>query len=263
MKYGFIGCGNMGSAVAFALSQVTTDFAVTDRTGKAKRVAESIGCKYTDIETVARECENIFLCVKPQMMGDMLGGISHIIKEKKPVLITMAAGLTTEKICEMAGVQLPVIRIMPNTPVLLGKGIVLYCGNALVSEERLKDFVSDLSYAGKLDKLPENLFDAATSLTGCGPAYAYMFIDALADGAVSCGVPRSKAIEYAANVLIGAAEMVLSTGEHPSKLKDNVCSPGGSTIAGVRVLEQEGFRGAVVDCIIAANEKNKELGKNN
>lgn len=146
----------------------------------------------------------------------------------------MAAGLTTEKICEMAGVQLPVIRIMPNTPVLLGKGIVLYCGNALVSEEKLKDFVSDLSHAGKLDKLPENLFDAATSLTGCGPAYAYMFIDALADGAVSCGVPRSKAIEYAANVLIGAAEMVLSTGEHPSKLKDNVCSPGGSTIAGPR-----------------------------
>lgn len=263
MKYGFIGCGNMGSAVAYALSKVTTDFAVTDRSGKANATAQSIGCKYTDINTIARECENIFLCVKPQMMGGMLAGISEILKEKKPVLITMAAGLTTEKTCEMAGVQLPVIRIMPNTPVLLGKGIVLYCGNQLVSEEQLKDFVSDLSHAGQLDYLPETLFDAATSLTGCGPAYAYMFIDALADGAVSCGVPRTKAIEYAANVLIGAAEMVLSTGEHPAKLKDNVCSPGGSTIAGVRTLEQHGFRGAVLDCIIAANEKNKELGKIN
>ncbi|MBO7216888.1 MAG: pyrroline-5-carboxylate reductase [Clostridia bacterium] len=263
MKYGFIGCGNMGSAVAYALSKNTVDFAVTDRSGKANATAQSIGCKYTDINTIARECENIFLCVKPQMMGDMLAGISEILKEKKPVLITMAAGLTTEKICEMAGVQLPVIRIMPNTPVLLGKGIVLYCGNQLVSEEQLNDFVSDLSHAGQLDYLPETLFDAATSLTGCGPAYAYMFIDALADGAVSCGVPRKKAIEYAANVLIGAAEMVLSTEEHPAKLKDNVCSPGGSTIAGVRALEQKGFRGAVVDCIIAANEKNKELGKIN
>lgn len=263
MKYGFIGCGNMGSAVAYALSKTTTDFAVTDRSGKAKGFADSIGCKYTDINTVASECENIFLCVKPQMMGAVLRGISDILKEKKPVLVTMAAGLTTEKICEMAGEKLPVIRIMPNTPVIVGKGVILYCGNDFVSDEKLKDFISDLSYAGKFDKLPENLFDAATSLTGCGPAYAYMFIEALADGAVSCGIPRNKAIEYAANVLVGAAEMVMSTGEHPSKLKDNVCSPGGSTIAGVRSLEANGFRGAVIDCIMAANERNKELGKMN
>lgn len=263
MKYGFIGCGNMGSAVAHALSKVTVDFAVTDRSGKAKSIAQSIGCEYTDIETIARKCDNIFLCVKPQMMGDVLNGISHILKEKKPVLITMAAGLTTERICAMAGEKLPVIRIMPNTPVMVGKGIVLYCGNELVSEEKLSEFASDMSFAGKLDLLPEKLFDAATSLSGCGPAYAYMFIEALADGAVTCGIPRAKAIEYAANVLIGAAEMVLSTGEHPAKLKDNVCSPGGSTIAGVRVLEQEGFRGAVTDCVVAANEKNKELGKIN
>ena len=260
MKYGFIGCGNMGSAVAYALSKVTTDFAVTDRSGKAKNIAENIGCKYTDINTVASECENIFLCVKPQMMGGMLAGISEILKEKKPVLITMAAGLTTEKICEMAGEKLPVIRIMPNTPVKTGKGIVLYCGNDLVSEEKLNDFVSDLKSAGKFDRLPESLFDAATSLTGCGPAYAYMFIEALADGAVACGVPREKAVEYAAGVLAGAAEMVIKCG-HPGVLKDAVCSPGGSTIAGVRVLEQEGFRGAVIDCIMAANERNKELGK--
>lgn len=251
----------MGKAVAFALSKTTVDFAVTDRSGKAKAEAERLGCKYTDINTIAEECENILLCVKPQMMGAMLAGISEKLKEKKPVLITMAAGLTTEKICEMAGIRLPVIRIMPNTPVLVGKGVILYCGNDLVPEEKLTDFVSDLRYAGRFDKIPENLFDAATSLAGCGPAYAYMFIEALADGAVSCGVPREKAIEYAANVLIGAAEMVLSTDEHPSKLKDNVCSPGGSTIAGVRALEEHGFRGAVIDCIVAANERNKELGK--
>ncbi len=262
MKYGFIGCGNMGRAVAFALSKTTTDFAVTDRSGRAKGEAELLlGCKYTDINTIAEECENIFLCVKPQMMGDMLASISEKLKEKKPVLITMAAGLTMEKICEMVGEKLPVIRIMPNTPVLMGKGVILYCGNDLISEEKLADFVSDLSHAGKFDKIPENLFDAATSLTGCGPAYAYMFIEALADGAVSCGVPRQKAVEYAANMLIGAAEMVLQTNVHPGDLKDAVCSPGGSTIAGVRALEQHGFRGAVIDCIIAANEKNKELGK--
>lgn len=262
MKYGFIGCGNMGRAVAFALSKNTTDFAVTDRSGKAKGEAELLlGCKYTDINTIARECENIFLCVKPQMMGDMLAGISEILKEKKPVLITMAAGLTMEKICEMVGEKLPVIRIMPNTPVFVGKGVILYCGNDLVPDELLEEFVSDLSHAGKFDKLPEKLFDAATSLTGCGPAYAYMFVEALADGAVSCGVPRQKAVEYAANMLIGAAEMVLQTNVHPGDLKDAVCSPGGSTIAGVRALEQNGFRGAVIDCIVAANEKNKELGK--
>lgn len=261
MKYGFIGCGNMGGAVARAISKVTTDFCVSDRSGKAKIIADELGVVYTDTKTIAATCDRIFLCVKPQMMSGVLGEISDVLAERHPVLITMAAGLTNESICSMAGAQLPVIRIMPNTPVAVGKGIVLCCKNGLVTDDVLEDFVSDLRYAGKIDMLPEKLFDPATAVSGCGPAYAYMFIDALADGAVSCGVPREKALEYAAGVLAGAAEMVLTSKKHPGALKDAVCSPGGSTIEGVRVLEQEGFRSAVINCVVAACEKNRELGK--
>ncbi len=262
MKYGFIGCGNMGGAVAHALSKVTTDFCVSDRSGKAKKIADELGVVYTDTKTIAATCERIFLCVKPQMMAGVLGEISDILAEKQPVLITMAAGITAQSICSMAGAQLPVIRIMPNTPVAVEKGVVLCCKNDLVTDEVLEDFVSELKYAGRIDMLPEKLFDPATAVSGCGPAYAYMFIDALADGAVSCGVPREKALEYAACVLAGAAEMVLTSKKHPGALKDAVCSPGGSTIEGVRVLEQEGFRSAVINCVVAACEKNRELGKN-
>ena len=262
MKYGFIGCGNMGGAVAQALSKVTTDFCVSDRSGRAKKIADELGVVYTDTKTIAATCDRIFLCVKPQMMAGVLGEVSDILAERCPVLITMAAGLTSESICSMAGVQLPVIRIMPNTPVAVGKGVVLCCKNDLVTDDVLEDFVSDLRYAGKIDMLPEKLFDPATAVSGCGPAYVYMFIDALADGAVSCGIPREKALEYAAGVLAGAAEMVLTSKKHPGALKDAVCSPGGSTIEGVRVLEQEVFRSAVINCVVAACEKNRELGKN-
>ena len=114
--------------------------------------------------------------------------------------------------------------------------------------------------AGRLDQLEEKLIDAACSVSGCGPAYVYMFLEAMADGAVVCGLPRAKALEYAAATLAGAAEMYLATGTHPGQLKDNVCSPGGSTIAGVNALEQHGFRGAVMECVQAAYKRNKELG---
>ncbi len=261
MKYGFIGCGNMGSAVARALVKVNTDFCVSDRSGKAKIFADEIGVSYTDVKNIALNCDRIFLCVKPQMMADVIKGISEILTQRRPVLISMAAGLTTDTISDMAGGDMPVIRIMPNTPVSVEKGVVLYCRNELVSDADLYDFVNDIRFAGKIDMLPEKLFDPATAVSGCGPAYAYMFIEALADGAVSCGIPRAKAVEYAANVLAGAAEMVISTGKHPGELKDAVCSPGGSTIEGVRVLEQEGFRSAVINCVVAAAEKNRELGK--
>ena len=261
MKYGFIGCGNMGGAIAHALSKVTNDIMITDRSGKASSLAEELDCVYADAATIAVSCERIFLAVKPQMMADALMPLRKLFREYKPLLITMAAGLTIEKIQELAGCELPVIRIMPNTPVQVGKGMTLYCCNDLVDEETLDDFLDDMAFTGHMDELSEHLIDAAGVVSGCGPAYMYMFAEALADGAVACGVPRKKALEYAAATLAGAGEIMLQTGEHPGKLKDNVCSPGGSTIAGVNVLEERAFRGAVMDCVKAAYKRNQELGK--
>ena len=261
MKYGFIGCGNMGGAVARALSKTTRDILVTDRSGKAAALAAELGIQYGDNETVARQCDRIFLCVKPHMMADALKPLQSILQARKPMLITMAAGLTVAQIEDFAATALPVVRIMPNTPVAVGSGVIQYCHNGLVTDEMLADLLDDLRFAGRLDELEEKLIDAASALSGCGPAYTYIFLEALADGAVACGIPRAKALEYAAATLEGAARMYLETRTHPGALKDAVCSPGGSTIAGVKALEQHGFRGAVMDCVAAAYEKNKLLGK--
>ena len=261
MKYGFIGCGNMGGAIAKALAKATTDFAITDRSGKAIALAAEIPCGYLSSPEIAAQCDRIFLGVKPHMMKGVLEPLRDILAEKKPLLITMAAGLEIRQIQEFAGCDIPIIRIMPNTPVAIGKGVIQYCRNELVTDEVLADFLNDMRYAGLLDALEERLIDAGSAISGSGPAYVYMFIEALADGAVACGIPRAKALEYAAATVIGAGEMVLATGQHPGALKDAVCSPGGSTIAGVRALENHGFRGAAMDCVIATCNRNKELGK--
>ena len=261
MKYGFIGCGNMGGALARALARVTTDFAITDRSGRAIALAAEIPCGYLSAEEIAWNCQRIFLGVKPHMMKDVLAPLQPILKETKPLLITMAAGLTMAQIEEFAGCALPIIRIMPNTPVAIGKGVIQYCANDQVSREDLEDFLRDMRHAGVLDPLEERLIDAGSAISGSGPAYVYLFIEALADGAVACGIPRAKALEYAAATVIGAGEMVLSTGLHPGQLKDAVCSPGGSTIAGIRALESQGFRSAAMEAVIATWNRNKELGK--
>ena len=260
MKYGFLGCGNMGGAIAKALAKVTTDMVLTDRSKKAEALARELGCIYGSADVVAR-CDRIFLAVKPHMMEEALKPLRSVLEDRKPLLITMAAGLTIERIEEMAGVKLPIIRIMPNTPVAVGKGMTQYCANELVDAETLASFLDDLRFSGRLDCLEERLIDAASALSGCGPAYMYLFLEALADGAVESGVPRAKAMEYAAATMVGAAEMVLQTGMHPGALKDAVCSPGGSTIAGVHALEKGGLRAAAMDCVTAACEKNKQLGK--
>ena len=261
MNYGFLGCGNMGGALVKALSRVTKDITITDRSGKAKKLAQELGIHYGSAEEIAASCDRIFLAVKPHMMGDLLAPLQGVLQQRKPLLITMAAGLTVARIEELAGGKLPVIRIMPNTPVAVGKGMTQYCRNELVDEETIASFREDLRFSGQLAELEERLIDAASALSGCGPAYMYLFIEALADGAVACGIPRAKALEYAAATMVGAGEMVLATGMHPGALKDAVCSPGGSTIAGVRALEQHGFRGAAMDCVAAAYEKNILLGK--
>ena len=257
MKYGFIGCGNMGSAIAGALASANIDLAVSDRSGKAK----DSGFPYCTPREVAQQADRIFLAVKPQMMADVLAELSPILARRRPVLITMAAGLTMSRIADMAGGNYPVIRIMPNTPVSVGCGMTLYCANELVDEKTLADFLEDMAPTGRMDKLEERLFDAAGTVSGCGPAYVYMFIEAMADGAVACGVPRAKAMEYAAAAIAGAGMFALKSGQHPGALKDAVCSPGGSTIAGVKALEDGKFRGTVMDCIMAATKRTTELGK--
>ena len=261
MKYGFIGCGNMGSSLVKALYTSTTDIAITDRSGKAKELAQTFSLTYSDNETIAKTCERIFLGVKPQMLASCLAPLQDALSQNKPLLISMAAGVEIAKIEAMVGAKLPIIRIMPNTPTAVGKGVIQYCCNELVSDEILADWLADMAPCGIMDALPENLINAASALSGSGPAYMYLMIEALVDGAVACGLPQDKAIHYAAATMEGAAAMLLSTGTDPSALRNAVCSPGGSTLAGLRVLENKAFRSAIMECVVAAYQRNKELGK--
>lgn len=261
MNYGFIGCGNMGGAIAKALAKATNKIMITDRSGKAKVLASELGCEYTDVQTIISECDRIFLAVKPQMMEDVLSPLKPLFAKKKPVLISMAAGLSIQRIEEMAGPGLPVIRMMPNTPVAVGCGMIQYCCNSLVGPNILDSFLQDMRFCGKLDMIDEALMDCASAISGSGPAYMYLFAETLADGAAACGLDKEKAIEYAIATMAGAAEMLKMTGQTPGALKDAVCSPGGSTLAGLRALEEHGFHDAVMACIRAAYDRNKELGK--
>ena len=150
---------------------------------------------------------------------------------------------------------------MPNTAVEVGEGMILYTVNSLVDPSSEKDFLGFMSAAGELDKLPENLIDAGCAVSGCGPAFVYMFIEAMADGGVKCGLSRAAAVKYAEQTLVGAAKLGKVSGRHPEELKDAVCSPAGSTIAGTFALEKGGFRASVIDAVNAAFERTKELGK--
>ena len=261
MKYGFIGCGNMGGAIAKALANSTKDILVSDRSGKAKGLATELGIGYRDVQTIAATCDRIFLAVKPHMIRDVLSDIGEILAQRKPLLITMAAGVMLSQVETCVGNDMPIIRIMPNTPTAVGMGVIQYCCNANVDSAVLEDWLSDMAPCGHVDALEERLIDAASALSGSGPAYMYVFLEALADGAVACGIPRAKAMDYAAMTMLGSAQMFLQSHQHPGALKDAVCSPGGSTIAGIRELENHGFRAAAMDCVAAAYRKNKELGK--
>jgi pyrroline-5-carboxylate reductase len=196
------------------------------------------------------------------MMAGMLAEIAPVLaaREDRFILVSMAAGLTMADIRRLAGGDYPVIRIMPNTPVAVGQGVILY-DSVDVTEEELAQFCKNLSQGGLLDPLPEHLIDAGSAVAGCGPAFADLFLEALADGGVANGLPRAKAMAYAAQMLLGAAALQLESGSHPGQLKDAVCSPGGSTIAGVRALEQRAFRAAVMEAVDAAVKRTKELGK--
>ena len=261
MTYGFLGCGNMGGAIAARLSQSTKEITVSDRSGRAKALAAELGIAYSDNIGVATNCDCIFLAVKPQMLQEVLTPLKPMLALRRPLLVSMCAGLELARVQELAGCPLPIIRIMPNTPTSVGMGVIPYCRNALVTDRMLADWIVDMQPCGTPDPLDEHLMDVASALSGSGPAYFYMMLDALADGAAMCGMPKAKALDYAARTAAGAAQMYLETHRHPGELKDAVCSPGGSTLAGVAALESAGFRSAVMDCVTAAYKRNKELGK--
>ena len=265
--FGFIGCGNMGGALATAISRVVGGghILLANRTPeKAAALADALGAQVCDNARAARESDFLFLGVKPFMMADMLSG-SHgalAAREKPCVLVSMAAGLTVKTIREMAGVDYPIIRINPNTPSAVGKGLVMMCAEGLEADDpRMIAFREAMAGAGLLDDVEERLMDAGSAVAGCGPAFAALMLEALADGGVACGLPRAKAQMYAAQMMLGTAALALETGRHPGALKDAVCSPGGTTIQGVRALEKGGFRSAAFEAVIAAYEATLALAK--
>ena len=263
-KIGFIGVGNMGGTLARVALEYTDNVLVSSRTlDKAQAFAAQFGGSAIDNAALAAQAEIIFLGVKPRKMQGLFDEIAPVLQQRTDrfVLVSMAAGLTTAQIGQMAGCSCSVLRIMPNTPCLYGKGCIPYCKNAAATAEDCRDLEAILGAAGWIAPLDEGLMDAAGAVSGCGPAFAYVFIEALADGGVACGLPRATAQILAAQMLSGAAEMVLRSDKHPALLKDEVCSPGGSTIAGVRALEEGGFRAAGQNAVLAACQRSKELGK--
>ena len=256
---GFIGTGNMGSALARAAakSAETARLLLSNRTPeKAERLARELGAEAADNRRVAAEAEYLFLAVKPQYLDGMLDGIRDVLRARQDrfVVISMIAGRELKTLDALLD-GAPVVRIMPNLPVSVGAGVTLLTAGASVTAEEKERVKRLLAASGLVEELDEGLFDAASGVTGCGPAFAAMFVEALADGAVTCGLPRRAALQYAAQMLKGTAELLLQTGEHPGSLKDRVCSPAGSTIQGVRRLEQGAFRADVCEAVIAAYEK--------
>ncbi|MBE6684446.1 MAG: pyrroline-5-carboxylate reductase [Ruminococcaceae bacterium] len=260
-KIGFIGAGNMGGALAAAVARTdNTVFVCCAHKEKAEALAADIGAKAATVTEIVDDCDVIFLGVKPQILPQLAENIKDQLAKRagQICLVSMAAGVTCARLAELFG-EHRIIRIMPNTPVSIGEGVILYCLGDNSTTEDEKTLCDALSMAGCLHKMQEKLIDAATAVSGCGPAFVYMFIEALADGGVKCGIPREKAQLLAAQTLAGAAQLCIESGKHPGELKDAVCSPGGSTIAGVAALERGKFRAAVIDAVESAYKRTKEL----
>ena len=260
---GFIGTGVMGSALARAVGKSTGSMLLSNvPESKAKELAREIGCDWGDNISVAETCEFIVLAVKPQIIREVLAEISPTLKKRtdKFAVITIAAGVSIATIREETGVDCPVIRLMPNTPVLVGKGVIL-CAFDGVEDACKEAFCDMFSAAGFLDEISEGDIDAAGALTGCGPAFAYMVMNSLADGVAACGIDKEKAKKYAELTVLGAAELAFSSGEDLEKLKEAVCSPKGTTVEGVAVLEERNIRSAFADAVKAAYRRSLELGK--
>ena len=256
---GFIGTGSMGSALARAAAKgAWGEILLANRTrAKAEKLAEEIGGKAVDNHTAAEKADYLMFGVEPAELPEVLGELRETLdaRENKAVVVSMAAGVELAALQACLGEGTPVIRIMPNIPAAVGAGVILYSAAETVMAEQRETFLSGMAAAGTFVPMEEGLMKAATGVTGCGPAFAAMFAEALADGVVACGVPRAQAKKLSALTVLGSARMLLDTGMDPAELKDLVCSPGGSTIQGVRALENGAFRAAVMEAVIATFEK--------
>ena len=261
---GFIGLGNMASAMIGGMLQkdmVTPGEIIgscrTEET--AQKIADRFGIETTtDNSIVAQAADILILAVKPQFFPEVIVRIKDEVNADA-LIISIAAGKTMDYIETQFGRPLKLVRCMPNVPALVGEGITSVSRNERVSDEEMKQAMDLLSGMGKTSEIPERLIDAVVGVSGSSPAYVFLFIEAMADGAVAAGMPHSQAYEFAAQAVLGSARMVLETGRHPGELKDMVCSPGGTTIQAVKVLEEKGFRAAVMDAMEACIEKSKSL----
>ena len=265
-KVGFIGTGNMGGALVRAASKAFDPariYIANRTTEKSEMLASQTGCCVSTAEEIARNCDFIFLGVKPQGMEALLSALAPCLaaRENRFVLVSMAAGLEIATLQAMAGGDYPVIRMMPNTPVGVGEGVILYDCAKGVTEQEETFFVELFSFAGLRDKLPEALMDAGTSVAGCGPAFAALFVEGLAKGGEKLGLPPEKAVLYATQMLWGTGKLIAQSGKAPEQIRIEVCSPGGSTIEGVKAFQQAGLEDIAVQAVEKAYLRNKELGR--
>ena len=281
IKIGCIGCGMMGGALIKAIAKKVGGDKILLSDGdveKAKSLSLELGANFaTSNAQIIENCSHIILAVKPAFFSSVLEQIKSSYNDRAnseqknlPTMISIMAGLSIEKIEQMScqagisgGLQ-NIVRLMPNLPATVNEGMIALCTKDKVSSEfnQEVEFVKEiLSCAGKVEQVSEKLMDVVTAVSGSGPAYGFMFIEALADAAVLLGMPRNQAYIYASQTLKGAAQMVLESCEHPAKLKDAVCSPGGTTIQAVKSLEEKGFRSAVISAVESAYNKSVDLGK--
>jgi len=265
MKIGFIGLGNMAAAMIGGMLEKGLAKA-GDMIGSARTEAtrERINAQYQirtvpDNGQVAREADILFLAVKPLVLSEVIGQIRDEVRDGC-IVVSIAAGRDLGYLKEAFGrPELKIVRCMPNTPALVLEGCTGICAGEEVSAEELGRVVGLMESFGKAIVVPERLMDAVVGVSGSAPAYVFMFIEAMADGAVAAGMPRKQAYEFAAQAVLGSAKMVLETGMHPGELKDMVCSPGGTTIQAVKVLEEKGMRAAVMDAMEACIEKSRKM----
>ena len=264
MRVGFIGCGNMGQAMLWGMLSSgrvkTSDVLVSTKTATSKmNLQKKYGVAVAERNTeVARMSDVIFLAVKPQYYEEILTEIKDVNLDGK-VIVSIAPGKSLAWLEEKLGKRVKLIRSMPNTPSMVKEGMTGICGNDLVTATEFDAICKLFHTFSKTEIVPENLMDTVTAVSGSAPAYVFMFIEAMADAAVEGGMPRSQAYTFAAQAVLGSAKMVLETDMHPGALKDMVCSPGGTTIQAVRVLEEKGMRAAVMDAMKTCLDKSRNM----